>query len=247
LGRGPVNAKHANNYTKSLGLRNKTDDQDARALAGFGQERRPVPWQPPSKAQAELRDMARTRTDLVEARVAMKLRLNDHEKASKQARQSLERTIKTLDKEIEGLEKAIQKHTQQEPTMSRQITLMTSIKGVGIIVAATVLAELGDLRRFVRSRQLTAFAGVNPRVWQSGTSVKARTCMCREGSRRLRAVMFMAAKSAVRFNPDMAKFYANLKAAGKHHMSAMGAVMRKLLVVIRAVIKADREWQPVCS
>ncbi len=239
-----VNTRKTSNYIKSLDLRNKTDDQDARALAGFGHDRYPMAWQAPSKAQAQLRDLVRTRTDLVHSRVAMHLRVKDHPKASEAANLALERVLKTLDVEIERLDKAIAKQVKADAVMSHLVCRMTSIKGIGLITAATVLGELGNLMRFTRSRQLTAFAGMSPRRWESGTSVKGKTHLCRKGSSRLRAALFMAAKSAVQFNPDMAKLYANLTSQGKHHMAAMGAVMRKLLILMRAVLKADRDWQP---
>ena len=111
-------------------------------------------------------------------------------------------------------------------------------------MATTVLVEMGDLRRFTRSRQLTAFAGLSPKRKESGTSVHGKTRMCKQGSGRVRAELYMAAGCAARFNPDMKATYENLLAHGKEKRAALGAVMRKLLVLMRAVAKADQDWVP---
>jgi transposase len=239
-----VNPRRTSSYLDSLGLRNKTDDQDARALAGYGQERRPLAWEPPSQAQSILKDLVRTRMDLVEERTAMRLRLADHERTSHQAQRALTRIIEALTEEIHGLEVAIQDHVQTDEHLAKQIGHMTSIAGVGLLAAVTIRSELGDLTRFQRSRQLTAFAGVSPRREESGTSVKRKTKMCRQGNSRVRAVLFMAALAAVRYNPDLRRIYENLVAQGKHKRSALGAIMRKLLVLVRAVLVNDADWVP---
>lgn len=239
-----VNPALVHAYTRSLGLRNKTDSLDARALAGFGQERNPKAWEPPSPALVELRDLIRIRGDLVETRVAMRLRLKDHPRSANGATKALDGVIQALSHEIEGLEEAIHVHLDQHEALGLQVKRLTSIQGVGVITAVTIAAELGDLRRFLRSRQLTAFAGVSPRKKESGTSVHGRTRMCKQGNARVRAVLYMAALSAVRFNPDMKEAYVRLRSRGLHWRAALGAVMRRLLILMRAVLKAERDWIP---
>ena len=91
-----VNPAQTASFIKSLGFRNKTDDLDAKALARYGHERNPVAWEPPSPEMAVLRDLTRTRADLVAARTAMKNRLNDHERASSAASDALSKIIESL-------------------------------------------------------------------------------------------------------------------------------------------------------
>jgi transposase len=231
-------------YITSLGLRNKTDSLDARALAGFGQERKPKAWEKPSAALSELKDLARTRADLVDTRVAMRLRLNDHPRAAKGATKAMEEVIKALDRQIDKLEAGLRAHLAHHEVLGAQAKRLTSIKGVGLITAVTILGELGDLRRFARSRQLTAFAGVSPKKNDSGTSVHGKTRLCKQGNVRVRSVLYMAAMCAVRCNPDLAVTHAHLMDRGLHWRAALGAVMRKLLVLMRAVLKADHDWTP---
>jgi len=239
-----VNPLQTSAFIRSLGLRNKTDDLDAKALAQYGTQRKPVAWEPPTREQIVLREMTRTRGDLVVARTAMLLRLKDHKRTAPLATHALEEIIKSLDKQILVLEKGIQDHLKAHEALGLQAKRLNSIVGVGLITAVTILAELGDLRRFARSRQLTAFSGMTPRLKTSGTSVKGNSRLCKQGSGRVRAVLYLAAASAARFNPDLSRTYTGLIAKGKHKRSALGAVMRKLLVIMRAVLIADKDWEP---
>jgi len=242
-----VNPCQTSAFVKSLGFRNKTDDLDAKALAKYGQERNPVAWERPTPAMAILKDLVRTRADLVRARTAMSNRLKDHKRSAETATAALKKVIQNLANQIKALDKAIKAHLKAQTVMHHQVKRCQSIKGIGIVTATTVLAELGDLTRFPRSRMLTAFAGVSPRKKESGTSVHGKTRMCKQGSGRVRAELFMAASNAARFNPDMKATYQNLLKRGKEPREALGAIMRKLLVLMRAVLKADRDWVPRLS
>ncbi|WP_285727609.1 transposase, partial [Geothrix rubra] len=182
--------------------------------------------------------------DLVHARTAMSLRLKDHARASKSAAKAMANVIQALDAQIRALESEVRKHLRAHEALAEQADRLDSVIGVGLLTAVTVMTELGDLRRFARSRQLTAFAGMSPRRKESGTSVHGRPRLCKQGSARVRAALYLAASAAVRFNPDMKALYDRLLAQGKVKRVALGAVMRKLLVLMRAVLKADRDWVP---
>jgi len=238
-----VNPGQTSAFITSLGFRNKTDELDAKGLARYGKERNPVPWIPLTPELATLQDLVRTRADLVKTRTAMTLRLNDHARTSA-ASNALREVIQALASQIKALDVAMASHLAANKSLAHPVERYISIKGIAIVTATTVLAELGDLTRFSRSRQLTAFAGLSPKRKQSGTSVHGKTHLCKKGSARIRAVLYMAAGCAVRFNPDMKATYQNLLARGKEKRAALGAVMRKLLVLMRAVQKADRNWIP---
>lgn len=231
-----VNPFLVKSFGRSLALRNKTDRLDARLLARFGQDRRPAPWHPLPPTQAELRALARTRAHLVRLRVSLGNRLGEHAGPSPAARKAQQSVLKALDTQIHALERNLLKLAKQDKDLGRDMALAQSVPGVGPITAAVVLAEAGDLRRFARRGDLAAFLGVSPRVFQSGTSVHGRTRMCRMGGGHARSALYMAAVAASRNKGAIGSFYRRLVEAGKPKRSALGALMRKLLLAMRAVL-----------
>ncbi|MBT7301833.1 MAG: IS110 family transposase, partial [Victivallales bacterium] len=121
---------------------------------------------------------------------------------------------------------------------------LDTMPGGAFVTATTVLGELGDLARFLTSRSLSAFAGLSPRNSDSGTSVHGRPRMCKQGSPRLRQVLYLAALAAIR-NPRtrFARSYTAMVKAGKPKMVAVGAIMRKMLVTMRAMIVTGTDYQ----
>jgi transposase len=223
-------------YARSLGTRNKTDRVDARVLAQFGQERQPSPWVPLSTSQEALRDLTRTRSKLKSTLTAYRNRLKGHVITSPLARKVQEDLIANLRSQIKALDKGIRDLCVQDTELKRDLALLTSITGVGIITAASVLGAAGDLRAYCRRGSLCAFVGVSPRQFQSGTSVHGKTHMCRIGSKHARSALYMAAVAACRWETPLGEYYRRMVANGKPKKSALGALMRKLLVVMRAVL-----------
>jgi transposase len=231
-----VNPFLVKSFGRSLALRNKTDRMDARLLARYGQDRQPEPWRPLPAIQAELRALARTRAHLVRLRVSLGNRLGEHSGPSPTARKAQQSVLKALDTQIHTLERGLLKLAKQDESLGRDLALAQSVPGIGPITASVVLAEAGDLRRFGRRGNLAAFLGVSPRVFQSGSSVRGRTHMCRMGGGHARSVLYMAAVAASRNKGSLGTFYRRLVEAGKPKRSALGALMRKLLLTMRAVL-----------
>ncbi len=122
------------------------------------------------------------------------------------------------------------------PTVSTN--LLASIPGIGTTTAAAILSEIGSVSQFASARQLTAFAGLDPRIRESGSSVRGRSCLSKAGSPRLRKALYFPALAALRFNPAIAALRARLLAAGKVKKLIMGAAMRKLLQIAFGVLKS---------
>jgi len=221
-------------YRKSLGLRNKTDRMDACALAFYGLERQPDPYEPMSPAQAELRALSRCRDDFVETRKAHENQLAEGPKSAV-VRKLLQKTVAHLNQTIETIENQMRNVIEGDETLRRDHQLLTTIPGVGFLTAAVVLAEFGDLRRFGRSRQIGAHAGMCASANESGESVSPAH-LSKKGSARVRQALYMAAMSARNFNPPLRNVYQRLIAHGKEPMVALGAIMRKLLVLMRAIV-----------
>lgn len=148
--------------------------------------------------------------------------------------------------------KQIQVGEEQLELLDEQITRLlgdidqnlVTIPGVGSVLAAAILGEIGDISRFDTGAKLVAFAGIDPTVRQSGEFCSTHNRMSKRGSPYLRRALWLAANSAKLHNPIMQQFYKQKRAQGKHHMTAIGAVCRKLTYVIHAVLRDQKPYQP---
>lgn len=234
---------HTAAFIKSLGLRNKTDKLDARALGFYGVEREPVAYEPPTPEQAELQALSRWRDALVGEKIALGNRAAEGT-VSKFVRQLEAKRLRLLKADIERTEAEMKKVVNSSPKLKHDVELLCTIYGVAFVTATTIISELGDLRRFDRARKLTAFAGVSPRMYKSGTSVNGRTRMCKKGNPRVRSALYMSALTAIRGNSDLKRTYTRLLNDGKEPMAALGAIMRKLLCIMRIMLIKERPYEP---
>ena len=230
-----VNPRLVSNFIKSLGLRSKTDRIDGRALGFYGKERTPTTHEPMTPEYQRLRDLVRYRRTLVNERTALVLRLSSAQDPF--VIRKLKSRIKSQDKWIQDCEKEIKKTVAGSETLSRDIALLQTMVGVGPVTAWTVLGELGDLRRFKKSRQLSSLAGLAPHLYESGTSVKRNTRLSKDCGKATREVLYMAALAAAHVqDTSLSAFYQRLLKGGKNKKSALCAVMRKMLVIMRAMM-----------
>ena len=143
-----------------------------------------------------------------------------------------------LDKQIEALDIEIMKYYEQFDCY------LHTIPGIGIIAAATILAEIGDINRFKSSSALVAFAGIDPTVRQSGEFSSTHNHMSKRGSPYLRHAIFLAATTCSFHNSPLNAYYKKKRDQGKHHLTATGAVARKLTSVIYAVLRDSKPYEP---
>ena len=238
-----VNPRTAKNYIATLEPRNNTDPIAARALARYGVERAPAPYEPLTPERRALRELTRYRVHVVEQRQAQQLRLGEGV-SDPVVRRMIADDVRRLKRQEKRLKDEIRVRAANSPTLGRDIALLRTIYGVDWIVAGTVVAELGDLRRFQRARQLTAFAGLAAGRKESGKSVRGRARMCKMGSSTVRRALCMSARCAVRGQNDWADQYRRMVAEGKSKRSAEGAIMRKILVAMRAMLIGETAYQP---
>lgn len=143
-----------------------------------------------------------------------------------------------LDKQIEALDIEIMKYYEQFDCY------LHTIPGIGIIGAATILAEIGDISRFKNSSALVAFAGIDPTVRQSGEFNSTHNHMSKRGSPYLRHAIFLAATTCSFHNSPLNAYYKKKRDQGKHHLTATGAVARKLTTIIYAVLRNSKPYEP---
>lgn len=233
-----VNPAQVRAYGQALGQKAKTDTIDASLIAAFVQATKPQIRPLPDAQTQELSALVTRRRQIVQMITAEENR--SQMVLAKPARKSIKRLLTALHRELESLNGDLDDHIRNSPVWRVREDLMTSVPGVGVTVARTLLAELPELGSLDR-RQIAALAGLAPWTRQSG---KWRGKSFVGGGRsKVRTVLFMAALVASRHNPVLKAFRDKLVAAGKPKIVAVVATMRKLLTILNAIIRDGKPWQ----
>jgi transposase len=237
-----VNPAQIKAYAQSRLSRVKTDKADATLIAQFCAERRPPRWSPLPQEVRELQALARRLDSLAEMRQMEANRLDVA--ATVAVRESLAGHLAYLDEEVARTEELIRSHIDSHPALRGQRDLLLSIPGIGETTAARLLAEIMDVKLYASARQLAAFAGLAPRLHESGSSVRRKARLSKAGAPRLRKALYFPAIAAIRYNPYIKDLSERLKARGKCPMQVIGAAMRKLLHLAYGVLKSGRPFDP---
>jgi transposase len=226
---------------ESWNVRNKTDKLDATVIARFCLAKRPRLWSAPKVEVRELRDLVRHLDSLEEEKQRHQNRLGSGA-LSDVVVSSLCEVIEFLDSQIDDVEKRIRDHVNKNPGLKANSLLLESIPGIGEKTAATILAELQEVSNFNCAKQVAAYAGVSPKKTMSG-KFAGKTRMCKIGNSRLRKALYFPAIVASTFNPVVKAFYKRLLRKGACKMSAIGACMRKLLIIAYGVLKTGTSFE----
>lgn len=235
-----INPSLIKNEAKSWGVRNKTDRADATVIAKYCAAKKPQVWVAPSIEVRELRDLVRHRASLEEERQRHRNRLETV--SSDVVRASLEQLIVFLDKKLGELDKGVSDHIDRHPGIRSDADLLASIPGLGEKTIAVILSELPDVSNFSSAKSATAYAGLSPKITQSG-AYKGTTRLCKFGNAKLRRALYFPAVVAIRYNPLIREFYDRLRRSGKCKMSAIGACMRKLLAIAYGVLRTGTAFR----
>ena len=225
------------------GQGNKTDKADATLIAEYAQRERPPAWRPPTAEVRELQALMRRRDDLRQLAAGEKGRLAAPGLTTAAPR-SLRRTVAFLEKEAGRLQDQADALVAASEKLTADRALLESIPGIGAVTAAILLAELPAPAHFASAQQAAAYAGLAPREYRSGASVRKRTRLSKAGNARLRKALYLPTLTAIRFNPLLRGFLERLVAAGKARMAAVGACMRKLLMIAYGVLKSRAPFDP---
>lgn len=242
-----VNPARIKAYGQSQLRRNKTDRLDAALIADFCRSQKPPLWTPPPPHWRELQGLVRHLADLEVDRQRQRNRLDAlQHSASPSAivQANLQQQIQFLSEQIQHVKNNIQDHIDQHPDLKRERDLLVSIKGVGRLTAAKLMAEFRAITHFDDVRQLVAFAGLNPKHRQSGSSIKGRTRISKMGRASIRATLYMPAVVARQHNPILKSFADRLQQRGLNNMEIIVAVMRKLLHLAFGILKSGRPFDP---
>lgn len=227
-------------FAKAHGILAKTDRLDARVLALFAATMAPSVRAPAPQAMAELAELVVARAGTVEAQTALKNQLSTAE--SKFLKRQLKRRLLRAGKDIAELDDEILKRIKADDGLAKRYVILTSIPSFGFVVATTLIACLAEIGG-VNTKQIAMLAGLAPIADQSGQRDGVRVIW--GGRPAVRRILYLAALSAIRFNPDMRTVYRRLRANGKAAKVALIAVARKLVVLANTLVSQDRNWQPV--
>ena len=239
-----LNPAQSKAYAQAKKRRAKTDRLDAKLLAEMASKGLGHAWQPPEEAYLELRAMTRHRRSMVENRTREKNRLAAARATNTTPRavlDSLQATIQWLSDQIEALNRIITAHCRAHPELQRRVTLLSTMDGIGPTTSAEIVGEIGCAPRDLTPRQLVAYAGLDPQVFQSG-HLDARRHISRQGSRFLRLAMHFAATNGVKNSPRIRAIHQGLLDRGKPKMVAYVAIARRLLHVVHALLRTGERW-----
>lgn len=237
-----VNPAQIKAYARSRLSRAKTDKADATLIAQFCAERRPPRWSPLPQEVRELQALVRRLDSLAEMR---QMEANRLEAAGTEpVRESLAEHLAYLDAEVAKTQELIRSHIDSHPGLRGQRDLLLSVPGIGEVTAAKLLGEILDVKLYGSARQLAAFAGLAPRLHESGSSVRRKARLSKAGAPRLRKALYFPAVVATRHNPYIKDLSERLKERGKCPMQVIGAAMRKLLHLAYGVLKSGRPFDP---
>jgi transposase len=235
-----VNPRQARDFARATGRLAKTDRIDAEILARFAEAVRPTVRPIPDEEAQEFAAILVRRRQIVGMITAEKNRLGAT--ASKALKKRIEAHIRWLEKELERTDNDLDETIEGSAIWRENETLLRGVPGVGPVLARTLLAELPELGGGeLSSKQLAALVGVAPLNRDSGTLRGRRTVW--GGRERVRDALYMGALVATRFNPTIKEFYERLCAGGKPKKVALVACMRKLLLILDAILKNRTPWR----
>ena len=231
-----VNPRQVRDFAKATGKLAKTDALDAQVLAHFAEVLRPALRPLPDAQTQALAALLARRRQLVEMLTAEKNRLSS---AHTPVRTSLRTHIAWLERALSHTDRDLAHAIRESPVWREKDDLLQSVPGIGPVGTSTLLANLPELGTLT-GKQIAALVGVAPLNRDSGTWRGKRTVW--GGRAQVRAILYMSALTATRFNPVIRVFYQRLCAAGKAKKVALTACMRKLLIILNAMMKHRTRW-----
>jgi transposase len=232
-----VNPRQVRDFAKATGRLAKTDALDAETLAHFAEVMRPALRPLPDEQTQQLAAIVTRRRQLIDMLTAEKNRLGS---ARTPVRKRVQVHIRWLEREIHDTDEHLAEAIRKSPIWREKEELLRSTPGVGPVMTTTLLANLPELGT-LSGKQIAALAGVAPLNRDSGAWRGRRTVW--GGRAEIRATLYMATLVATRCNPVIRAFYQRLCAAGKAKKVALIACMRKLLLILNAMLKQRTPWR----
>ncbi len=232
-----INPRQARDFAKATGQLAKTDAIDARLLAHLADAIRPEVRQISDKSSRQLEDLVARRRQLSDMITAEK---NRRRGKTNSVQVDIDEHIEWLKKRLQEIESQIKSAIAKSKNWRQKMDLLTSVPGVGEVVAVTLITSLPELGT-ISHKSISYLVGVAPLNKDSGKSRGKRKIW--GGRAKIRCVLYMATLVAVRFNPVIKAFYERLVSKGKLKKVALTACMHKLLIVLNAMMKNNQAWK----
>jgi transposase len=233
-----VNPRQIRDFARATGRLAKTDALDAAAIARFAEAIRPEPRPLPDAQARALGELVTRRRQLIAMIVAETHR--KRQLSQRRLLRGIDRHLAALQKDLSAIEGDIGEMIRGSPLWREKEDLLKSVPGIGDATARVLISELPELGQIDR-RSLAALAGLAPMNRDSGKMRGRRRI--RGGRATVRTALYMATLSAIRCNPAIKPYYVHLRAAGKTGKQALVACMRKLLVILNAILRDKAQWQ----
>ena len=241
-----ANPRATKAFAQAIMERNKTDKVDSIMLALFAEKMDYPLWKKPSDESIQLRYFAR----MIHSFSVSKAKSNNHLHALQSFSSSPKKLIEMINREIEFFEQLIEDAKKQvitliqtDPELKKSFELLQTIKGIGELSAIQILAEILLIPQGLSHKQWVAFAGLDPRHYQSGTSVNKKPRISKAGNRYLRKALFMPALSALRNDPYVKQYFEHLVENRRlSKLQAIVAVMRKLVHAIHGMLLHEKPF-----
>jgi transposase len=233
-----VNPRQIRDFARSAGELAKTDAIDAGMIARFAATFHPEPDDPPTPALERLRTLRARRQQVIHSLTQEKNRLAAGPDA--EARESIEEAIKFYERQLRELDRKLTELTRTDPVLRERLALLVTVPGVGVVTAAALLAELPELGAMNRG-QAAKLVGLAPINRDSGKLRGKR--MIGGGRSQVRRSLYMATLTATKHNKAIHSYYQQLLQRGKAKMTAIVACMRKLLLILNAMLKKQSPWR----
>ncbi|MCU7550445.1 IS110 family transposase [Chitinophagaceae bacterium LB-8] len=235
----PNKVKH---YAKSLNIKSKTDIIDARLIAQMGAERALEEWTPPAEVFRNLRALTRLYTDIKSQKTAFVNRLHSMEAGHEPLPfivRSTKEMIRKLDREIDKTKAEITTLIASDQGLQQKVDKLLTIKGVGLMTIAIVVAETQGFKLITNVKQLASYAGYDVVQRESGSSTKGKTRISKKGNSRIRAALYFPALVAARHNKNFQGMYQRINQSKASKMVGVTAVQRKLLILLYTLWRED--------
>ena len=228
------------NYIRTLDIKTVTDKSASEAITRFGLERKLENWKRPKELYRKLRQLSRERDQVVVERTVVKNQLHAEKSEAFPNAKTLKRImerLKMLVKQEKEIKADMQALISEDPEVKRQVKLICTIPGIGILTAITILAETNGFELIRNRRQLASYAGFDIKEKQSGTSVKGKAKISKRGNKYLRKAMHLPALAAIRSDDRAKAIFTRLVSKHGIKMKAAVAVQRKLLEMSFTIFK----------